>query len=61
MESLLLFGPSLILSAAILLAMWEDGLLPRRRRLTRDKRPRPLQPVNAVVLQDRPKPAAKAA
>jgi hypothetical protein len=60
-DSLFLFGPSLVLSATILLAMWEEGRPPRRRRLTRDKRPRPLQPVDTAALQDRPEPAAKAA
>jgi hypothetical protein len=60
-ESLLLFGPSLILSAVIVLALWEEGRPPRRRRLARDKRSRPLQPEDSAVLRDLPDPATKCA
>jgi hypothetical protein len=48
MEALFLFGPSLILSAAIVLALWEEGRPPRWRRLTRYRPPRPQKPAEVV-------------
>ncbi|MCZ8097863.1 MAG: hypothetical protein O9972_08105 [Burkholderiales bacterium] len=61
MEPLILFGPSLILSAVILLALWEEGRPPRTRRLTRHRSPGPRDPVDPVAMQDRTRAAAEAA
>jgi hypothetical protein len=52
MEALFLFGPSLILSVTIVLALWEEGRPPRRRRLKRHRSPGPLKPADSVVLRE---------
>ncbi len=39
MEPLILFGPSLILSVVIVLALWEERRPPRPRRLMRSRSP----------------------